>query len=226
MATAFRNGGSLASTRMQSSATPPDRGGPLHPIREADIAAEELRQAYTGFCRHKTCGLPTGGFGKACAEMFGPRIRLQANQSGAGSGNPRPWGYDVPSGMTLAGGGRCATRHQSRSAGYMFRVPGFCPTVPARRASGTAKVRGIWTFVSGVSLVPPYLELMDKYRNGEWRRQSRALTGAITSLPGQVGQVQQSRGFHDETERDGHTGHLRQSSQELWKLKDDQNENR
>jgi hypothetical protein len=46
-----------------------DLGGP--------IASEDLRTAYTGFCRQQ--GLrPVGeiGFGKACAEMFGPRRRL------------------------------------------------------------------------------------------------------------------------------------------------------
>jgi hypothetical protein len=64
-------------------------GGPL--------SSEALREAYTGFCRQS--GLrPVGpeGFGKACAEMFGPRARLPA-QSTSGSTN-RPWGYHVPTG--------------------------------------------------------------------------------------------------------------------------------
>ncbi len=77
-------------------------GGVTPPNLGTDISTEELRQAYTGFCRQS--GLrATGGFGKACTEMFGPRIRLQPNQSGAGGGGPRPWGYRVPSGMNWQG---------------------------------------------------------------------------------------------------------------------------
>lgn len=99
----------------------------------------------------------------------------------------------------------------NRTAGLPVSRTGFLSHLSqARRVSGTAKVRGIWAFVSGVSLVPPNLELIEKYRNAEWRRQSRAITGATTSLLRQVGQMPQSCGFHGETEGAGHSGHLRQ----------------
>lgn len=80
--------------------TPPGpHGGVTPPNLGTDIASEALREAYAGFCRQSGLrALNAIGFGKACTEMFGPRIRLQANQSGAGSGNPRPYGYPVPSG--------------------------------------------------------------------------------------------------------------------------------
>ena len=71
-----------------------------------------------------------------------------------------------------------------------------CPTlshVPA--AGGTAKVRADWAFVSGVSLVSPYLELIEDYRKGDWERQWRALIALTRPLLGQVGQPQQPRGF-------------------------------
>jgi hypothetical protein len=65
----------------------------------------------------------------------------------------------------------------------------------ARHAGGTAKVCVDWAFVSGVSLVSPYLELIDDYRNGEWERHGRALVGALPCALRQVGPVQQPRGF-------------------------------
>jgi hypothetical protein len=60
------------------------------------ISSEALREAYTGFCKHNSLRpLGIDGFGKACADMFGPRKRLPPLQN-----NPmrRPWGYDVPDG--------------------------------------------------------------------------------------------------------------------------------
>jgi hypothetical protein len=42
--------------------------------------------------------LRSDGFGKACAEMFGPRKRLRALQNGTGNSTRRPWGYHVPKG--------------------------------------------------------------------------------------------------------------------------------
>jgi phage/plasmid-associated DNA primase len=64
-----------------------DLGGPL--------TAEDLREAYNGFCRqqgHRALSKET--FGKACTDMFGDRVRLPAVQAGT----RRPWGYHVPAG--------------------------------------------------------------------------------------------------------------------------------
>jgi hypothetical protein len=59
------------------------------------ISFRDLLDAYNGFCR-KTASraLTTVNFGKACTEMFGPKIRLPA------VGNKRPWGYAVPAGAS------------------------------------------------------------------------------------------------------------------------------
>jgi hypothetical protein len=60
------------------------------------ISSQALREAYSGFCKQNSLRpLNTDGFGKACADMFGPRRRLPTHQN-----NPmrRPWGYDVPDG--------------------------------------------------------------------------------------------------------------------------------
>jgi hypothetical protein len=44
---------------------------------------------------------------------------------------------------------------------------GVCPTWSHFcEAGGTAKVCVDWAFVSGVSVVSPYLKLIDDYRNG------------------------------------------------------------
>ncbi len=59
------------------------------------MSAERLREAYTGFCKQH--GLRTlDSFGKACADMFGPRKRLAEIQ--APNGRRRPWGYHIPNG--------------------------------------------------------------------------------------------------------------------------------
>jgi hypothetical protein len=64
------------------------------------VAAETLREAYNGYCRQN--GQRAVGqevFGKACADMFGPRKRLRALQTNTvGKGKRRPWGYQVPTG--------------------------------------------------------------------------------------------------------------------------------
>ncbi len=66
-----------------------DLGGP--------ISAETLREAYNGFCRQNgQRAVGTETFGKACADMFGPRQRLKALQMPSGKGKRRPWGYHVP----------------------------------------------------------------------------------------------------------------------------------
>jgi hypothetical protein len=64
------------------------------------IASDALREAYTGFCKQNGLRpLSTDGFGKACAEMFGPRKRLSAKPSPTGGkASRRPWGYHVPKG--------------------------------------------------------------------------------------------------------------------------------
>ncbi|RZN32306.1 primase-helicase family protein [Bradyrhizobium sp. Leo121] len=69
--------------------------GPYFDLR-ALISFPDLLNAYTGFC--KQTGQRAVGpevFGRACAEMFGPRSRLPAGAGGAGT-NKRPWGYYVP----------------------------------------------------------------------------------------------------------------------------------
>lgn len=77
-----------------------------------------LREAYNGFCKQNGGrALSTEAFGKACADMFGPRKRLSVTRedpiiipigatpvewrekSDALRGR-RPWGYDVPIGST------------------------------------------------------------------------------------------------------------------------------
>ena len=61
------------------------------------IPSRALRDAYTGFCKQNALRpLSIDGFGKACAEMFGPRKRLAAKPKLGGT--QRPWGYDVPDG--------------------------------------------------------------------------------------------------------------------------------
>ncbi len=65
-------------------------------------------------------------------------------------------------------------------------------------AGGTTKVCADWAFVSGVSVVPPYLELIEEYRNGDWKRHGRGLVGATPPALRQVGQAQQSRGLQGE----------------------------
>jgi len=60
------------------------------------ITTEDLREAYTGYCKQQGVrAVNEAAFGKACAEMFGPRQRLpqQADMR-------RPWGYDVPDAVT------------------------------------------------------------------------------------------------------------------------------
>jgi hypothetical protein len=55
------------------------------------ISSKELKDAYAGYCRqHGLRPVNEEVFGKACTQMFGPRIRLSPNNS-----NRRPWGYDV-----------------------------------------------------------------------------------------------------------------------------------
>ena len=61
------------------------------------ISTEVLKNAYTGYCRqHGQRAANEEVFGKACAEMFGPRKRLKAQDKSANA--RRPWGYDVPDG--------------------------------------------------------------------------------------------------------------------------------
>jgi Family of unknown function (DUF5906) len=64
----------------------------------AAISFEALYRAYRGFCKGQHT-LTTEAFGKACADMFGPRKRLRALRSSTtGNGKRRPWGYRVPTG--------------------------------------------------------------------------------------------------------------------------------
>jgi hypothetical protein len=59
------------------------------------LASEELRAAYTGYCKQQTLRAANiVSFGMACTEMFGPRKRLKAQPNS----KRRPHGYDVPSG--------------------------------------------------------------------------------------------------------------------------------
>jgi hypothetical protein len=91
------------------------------------ITTRTLQEAYAGYCKQQGLRAANEGvFGKACAEMFGPRKRLPkedesseakktvderieelmrspkkvlARNSGS-EANRRPWGYDVPDGET------------------------------------------------------------------------------------------------------------------------------
>lgn len=66
----------------------------------ASVSVPALQDAYTGYCKQNSLRpLGTDAFGKACADMFGPRRRLRALQT-AGAGNKvrRPWGYQIPTG--------------------------------------------------------------------------------------------------------------------------------
>jgi hypothetical protein len=59
------------------------------------ITSDALREAYTGYCKqHNLRPVNVEAFGKACAEMFGPRKRGKTQQSP--TGKRRPWGYEVP----------------------------------------------------------------------------------------------------------------------------------
>jgi len=62
------------------------------------ISFSALLRAYSGFCKQNgQRTLSPEVFGKACADMFGPRKRLPA-LSIAGPAKRRPWGYNVPNG--------------------------------------------------------------------------------------------------------------------------------
>jgi len=72
-------------------------GSEITHVLETSIASRALREAYTGFCKQNALRpLSVDGFGKACAEMFGPRKRLTAKPLFGDT--QRPWGYDVPDG--------------------------------------------------------------------------------------------------------------------------------
>jgi hypothetical protein len=64
----------------------------------ATISRDKLWNAYTGFCKQSSLRpVSTDAFGKACTEMFGPRVRLPA------AGKSRPWGWHIPDGDTWQG---------------------------------------------------------------------------------------------------------------------------
>ena len=74
-----------------------------------------------------------------------------------------------------------------------------CLTWPgARAARGTAKTHAEWAFVSGVSVVSPYLKLRED-SNGEWEKHGRGVVGDPARALRQVGQTQQLCGFQGET---------------------------
>jgi hypothetical protein len=61
--------------------------------------------AYCG--QHRLRPVPEEAFGKACAQMFGTRVRLTSTSTTLASNAlakvRRPWGYDVPEGDTWQG---------------------------------------------------------------------------------------------------------------------------
>ena len=73
---------------------------------ETRISTECLYESYTVHCKqHGLRPVSVATFGKACAEMFGPRQRLRLEDMfkgrlETGYNGPRPWGYDVPDGET------------------------------------------------------------------------------------------------------------------------------
>lgn len=63
------------------------------------VLVQALRDAYTGFCRqHSLRASGPDAFGKACADMFGPRRRLPRKSNPTSNSKRRPWGYHVPNG--------------------------------------------------------------------------------------------------------------------------------
>ena len=63
------------------------------------ISAETLRKAYNGFCQaERPARGETEAFGKACAEMFGPRQAPTGAPDRHRQSKRRPWGYHVPKG--------------------------------------------------------------------------------------------------------------------------------
>jgi Family of unknown function (DUF5906) len=68
--------------------------GPLRDLG-APVSFPELLNAYTAYCKKTGSRIvAVETFGKACAEMFGPKSRLPAS----GGSRSRPWGYHVPTG--------------------------------------------------------------------------------------------------------------------------------
>ncbi len=63
------------------------------------------------------------------------------------------------------------------------------------RPRGTAKTRVNWAFVSLVSPVSSYLELIAKYGLGNWIQHQRLLIGPTPRALRQVGQAQRIRAF-------------------------------
>jgi hypothetical protein len=76
------------------------------------VSSKDLRDAHAGYCKqHGLRAANEEVFGKACTEMFGPRqrlaqsdvpdaVRLAQEISGEQRRQRRPWGYDVPDGVT------------------------------------------------------------------------------------------------------------------------------
>ena len=141
----------------------------------AAISVEALRQAYSGFCRQNGLRtISTVAFGKACAEMFGPRTRLPVtNVLGVAT-------------VIALGAITCPTATHGRTRwmlGSASNTKAGKPPAPRpvrlshivsrQRAGETTKVCADWAFVSLVSLVPPYLELIEEYRSGEWKGRER-----------------------------------------------------
>ena len=66
-------------------------------------------------------------------------------------------------------------------------------------AGGTAKVCADWAFVSGVSLVSPYLELIGDYRKKDWERQWKGINRPHAPFAGTGGTSATATGFQGET---------------------------
>jgi hypothetical protein len=76
-----------------------------------ELSTSMLREAYTQYCKQNSLrAVSEAVFGKACSQMFGPRLRLpedwddhEAAHFSGGDGRTskrRPWGYKVPDAET------------------------------------------------------------------------------------------------------------------------------
>ena len=137
------------------------------------ISSEALREAYTGFCKQNSLRpLGTDGFGKACADMFGPRKRLprRSKPTRQAIASAARGAIDVPDGAQVAGEGRCAPRHQEvnrRSSPACHSAGAAVPRcLTFQQQVGQRKVCADWAFVSGVSPVSPNLKLIDRIQSG------------------------------------------------------------
>ena len=131
------------------------------------ISTEMLKNAYTGYCRqHGQRAANEEVFGKACAEMFGPRKRLKAARTKV----PMRAGRGVMTCLMVTSG----RKNSMRGLGSRSKNRHTWPTIVAGRVSHlshlpaageTAKTCMDWAFVSPVSPVSPILKIIGRTKN-------------------------------------------------------------